>query len=31
ILTPSHEPIRVGLLLNFHATRLKNGIQRFVV
>jgi GxxExxY protein len=23
--------VRVGLLLNFHATRLKDGIQRFVV
>ncbi|MEA2743331.1 MAG: hypothetical protein QOG25_1702, partial [Acetobacteraceae bacterium] len=28
-LRTSH--VRVGLLLNFHATRLKNGIQRFVV
>jgi GxxExxY protein len=23
--------IRVGLLLNFHAARLKDGLQRFVV
>jgi GxxExxY protein len=23
--------VRIGLLLNFHATRLKDGIQRFVV
>jgi len=32
ILTYLHmSPIRVGLLMNFHALRLKDGLRRFVV